>query len=283
MRMTFRSRVLFLALWLVACGDDGAPNARRVIREQHAAEAKKIVADDIARHLEGIAAAGERVGPGFQVEDTTLRGKQMRTALRLLTKPPRGIPQLIASARTFTAAVEPGGVVIATDAKEDRDRMTGVNLGERFEVVRQALAGRTGYAVDEFPPLEEGGEGSVSLLFAAPAKKGDEVVGAVLTGIPLWRLSQRLSKQLQLDHVSEKGAIVWVYVYRGDKLHYFGTPPDLDNMVPDAATRRAGLAGSAGGFTGELLLYSRWYGFGVLPIRALGPELGVVIFRSDPT
>jgi hypothetical protein len=280
--MTFRSRILFLSVWLVACGDDGAPNARRVIREQHASEVKAIIADDIARHLDGVAAAGERIGAGFQVEDATLRGSQMRTALRLLTKPPRGIPQLIASARTFTAAVEPGGVVIATDAKEERDRMTGVNLGERFEVVREALAGRTGYAVDEFPPLEEGGEGSVSLLFAAPAKKGDQVVGAVLAGIPLWRLSQRLSKQLQLDHVSEKGAILWVYLYRGDKLHHFGTPPDLDTVVPDAGARRSGLEKSSGGFTGELMQFGRWYGYGVLPIRALGPDLGVVIFRSDP-
>ena len=65
-------------------------------------------------------------------------------------------------------------------------------------------------------------------------------MGAVLTGIPLWRLSQRLTKQLQLDHVSEKGAILWVYVYQGDKLHHFGTPPDLDTMVPDAAGAQGG-------------------------------------------
>jgi hypothetical protein len=51
---------------------------------------------------------------------------------------------LVASARTFTAAVEPSGVVIATDAKEGRDRMTGVNLGQLFELVRKALAGSTG-------------------------------------------------------------------------------------------------------------------------------------------
>ena len=85
----------------------------------------------------------------------------MRTALRLLTKPPRGIPQLIASARTFTAAVGADGVVVATDAKEDRDRMTGVNLGQHFQVVKDALAGRAGYAVEQFPALEEGTEGSV--------------------------------------------------------------------------------------------------------------------------
>jgi hypothetical protein len=265
-----------------ACGPDGAPNARKVIREKHAGEVKSILVDDIQRHLEGVAAAGARIAPGFAVAEPALRTSQMRTALRLLTKPPRGIPQLIASARTFTAAVDANGVVIATDAKEDRDRMTGVNLGQHFRVVKEALAGKTNFAVEQFPAIEKDTEGSVSLLFAAPSRKDGQVVGAVLTGIPLWRLSQRLSKQLQLDHVSEQGAILWVYLYQGDKLHHFGTPPDLDTVVPDAVARKAGLARSAGGFTGELMQFGRWYGYGVLPVRTLGPDLGVVIFRSDP-
>ncbi len=53
-------------------------------------------------------------------------------------------------------------------------------------------------------------------------------------------------------------------------------------MVPDAAARRAGLTTSAGGFTGDFMQFGRWYAYGVLPVRTLGPELGVVIFRSDP-
>src|SRR4051794_21578323 len=119
------STMLLLAAALVAaaCGPDGAPNARRVIREKHAGEVKAIVLEDIKRHLQGVAAAGARIAPGFATVEPKLRESQMRTALRLLTKPPRGIPQLIASARTFTAAVEPSGVVLATDAKEDKDRM----------------------------------------------------------------------------------------------------------------------------------------------------------------
>jgi hypothetical protein len=279
-----QSRALIL-IWLClcfACGPDGAPNARKVIRETHAGEVKTILVDDIKRHLVGVERAGERVAPGFAVAEPAQRESQMRTALRLLTKPPRGIQELVASARTFTAAIDPTGVVIATDAKKERDRMTGVNLGQKFAVVRDALAGKVGYAVDEFPPIEEGSEGSVSLLFAAPSRRDGKVVGAVLTGIPLWRLSQRLSKQLQLDHVSEQGAILWVYVYRDGKLHHFGTPPDLDTVVPDAAARKAGLGKSPGGFTGEVAQFGRWYAWGVLPVHVLGEDTGVVIFRSDP-
>jgi hypothetical protein len=277
------SLALCLPFLLFACGPDGAPHARQVIRTTHAEEVKKLVVEDIARHLKGVAAAAQRLVPGFAVPDPTTREAQLRTALRLLTKAPRGIPELIASARTFTAAVAADGLVLATDAKDENDRMTGVNLREPFTVLRESLGGKTGYAIHQFPSIKKGVEGSVSLLFAAPARSKDEqIVGAVLTGIPLWRLAQRLTKQLQLDHVSERGAILWVYVYRGDKLHHFGTPPDLDKVVPDAATRKAGLARSPGGFTGEVIQFGRWYAFGVLPVRALGPEMGVIIFRSDP-
>ncbi|HEY6882077.1 MAG TPA: hypothetical protein VI299_28805 [Polyangiales bacterium] len=271
-----------LLVALIACGDEGAANARKVLREVHALEVRKIVRDDIQSHLIGVREAGGRIAPGFATQDPKQRESQMRTALRLLTKPPRGIPQLIVSARTFTAAVEPSGSVLATDAKEDRDRMTGVNLGAQFAVVRDALAGKAGYAVDQFPPLEQGAEGSVSLLFAAPAQKSGSTVGAALAGIPLWRLAQRLTKQLQLDHVSEKGAILWVYLVRGDKLHHFGTPPDLDTVIPNAQQRAEGFKKSPGGFTGEFFQFGRYYAYGLVPLPALGADVAALIVRSDP-
>ncbi|HEX5658359.1 MAG TPA: hypothetical protein VFX59_14250 [Polyangiales bacterium] len=271
-----------LLLTMFACGDAGAANARKVLREVHAAEVRKIVRTDIANHIKGVKEAGGRIAPGFATPDPKARASQMRTALRLLTKPPRGIPELIVSARTFTAAVEPSGVVLATDAKEDRDRMTGINLGDQFAVVRDALAGKAGYAIDQFPPLEEGADGSVSLLFAGASNRGGATVGAALAGIPLWRFAQRLTKQLQLDHVSEKGAIVWVYLVRGDKLHHFGTPPDLDTMLPNAQQRAEGLARSPGGFTGEFFQFGRYYAFGVVPLPALAADISALIVRSDP-
>jgi hypothetical protein len=266
----------------VGCGEEGAAHARVQIREQQVKEVATIVREDIRKHLAGVEAAGHRIGPGFAVADPGQRGSQMRTALRLLTKPPRGIPELIISARTFTAAVEPSGIVLATDAKPDNDRMTGVDLAKQFALVRDALAGKVGYAIDQFPAIEKGAEGSVSLLFAAPARKGGEIVGAVLTGIPLWRLSQRLSKQLALNHAQEKGSILWVYLLHGDKLHHFGTPPDLDTMLPPSDVRRAGRQRSKGGFTGEFLQFGRWYAYGIAPLPALGPDMDALIVRADP-
>jgi hypothetical protein len=273
---------LAIALPLAACGPEGAPHARAVIHDTLAPEVRRIVTEDIARHLQGSKAAAARLVPGFAVENPEQREAEVRTALRLLTKPPRGIAELIASARSFTAAVGADGVVIATDAAEDKDRMTGLDVGKIFPVVQAAAQGKTSHGVHQFPAMVPGTEGSWSLLFAAPSTKAGNSVGSVLTGIPLWKLSQRLTRQMQLDHASEKGAIFWVYMYKGDKLHHFGTPPDLDTMIPDAAMRDAGLSKSPGGFTGEFMQFGRWYAFGVVPLRILAPDVGAIIVRADP-
>jgi hypothetical protein len=96
-------------------------------------------------------------------------------------------------------------------------------------------------------------------------------------------MQQRLSKQLQMEEAGKKpGVVLWVYLYRGDELHHHGTPRDLDLLVPDAKTRKAGLARSAGGFTGEVAQYGYWYGYGVTPLPSLGADNGAVIFRMDP-
>jgi hypothetical protein len=118
-------------------------------------------------------------------------------------------------------------------------------------------------------------------VMAAPAHYQGKVVGALVLGIPLWRLQQQLSKQLQMELAGKDRVVVWVYVYQGDKLHHHGTPPDLDKLVPDTNTRKAGLAKSPGGFTGEVAQYGFWYCYGVRPLRVFGPDLGVVIFRME--
>jgi hypothetical protein len=129
---------------------------------------------------------------------------------------------------------------------------------------------------------------------AAPSHYGDEVVGALVLGIPLWRMQQRLSKQLQMEDAGkvgqagedgkkqQQGAVIWVYLYRGDELHSHGTPRDLDQVVPNGAARHAGYAKSPGGFTGEVQQFNYWYGYGVRPLRILGDDIGMIVFRMDP-
>lgn len=281
-RMLRTPLAALLALAAAGCGGD-ASNARKLIREEHAPRVKEVLREDMERHPAGVADAAQRLAPGYAVEDPAERERQMRVALRHIQEPPRGVPEFITSPMSFLAVVDEEGEVIARDVADEDDRMQGEDFGERYEVVRRALEeGRPGYALGEFPSEEEGAKSSWSMLFVHPVKREGEVVGAVVAGIPLWRMAQRLGRQLQAEHAGEEGTILWVYIYKGDELHHFGTPPDLDTVVPDARTRQRGFEASPGGFTGEVQQFGRWYGWGVVPARCIADDVGIIIFRSDP-
>lgn len=180
---------------------------------------------------------------------------------------------------SFIAAVDKTGVVIARDTEPDR--MKGMNLAELFPVVKDALSGKEGFAVGEFKAIKKGEPPSVTVIMAVPSRYHDEIVGGLVIGIPLWRLSQRLSRQLQAEYAGQ-GVVLWVYVYRKDKLYHFGTPQSMDLLVPSPEERRKGLSRSPGGYTGEAAQFGSFYGYGVRPIRVLGDDIGVIIFRMDP-
>jgi hypothetical protein len=303
------TRVAFVLLGLGLLGlggcDEGARHAQREIIRTHVPRVQQLVREDVERGLSGVQQAAQTIARGFLVEDPERRAREIRSVLRRLREPPRGISELMISPIAFVAAVGLDGVVICRDLEPDP--MAGFDAGAAFELVRRALdQGVPGYALVQFPssrepPLAPPGEGesesagdgaspieaplpSPTMLYVAPAMLEDRVVGAVIAGTPLWREAQRLGRQLQADHADEiaRGLILWVYLYHGDRLHHHGTPTDLDTVVPDGAARRAGLARSAGGFTGELVQYGRWYAYGVVPLPRIGPDVGAIVFRSDP-
>lgn len=276
----FVASILALAS-LTGC-ESGAPHARRELRTVDIPHVQEIVRADIRHHVHGVATAADRVGRGFRVEDEATRERQMRRALHLLQEPRRGVPEFVASPMSFLCAVLPDGHVLARDAEPDT--MKGEDFGARYPTVHAALTdGVAGHELAEFPSLEEGGESSFSMIFVAPVRLGGEIVGALVAGIPLWRWAQRLSRQLRVEHAEEmgNGLVLWVYLAKGERLFHFDTSPDLDEVVPDAASRTAGLAASPGGYTGELQLYGRWYGYGVVPMPNLGDDVSMLLFRAD--
>ncbi|MBN1656390.1 MAG: cache domain-containing protein [Deltaproteobacteria bacterium] len=271
--------VFTTTLLLSGCEQNDAANARRLIVQKHAPRVAQIVIQDIQRHFAGLEKAATRIAPGFVRVQGAQQEKDIRKVLRLIRHPIKGVEQLIITPMSFIAAVDKNGVVIARDTEPDR--MKGMNLAELFPVVKQALSGEQGYAVGQFRAMKKGEQPSVTIIMAVPSRYQNEVVGGLVVGIPLWRLAQRLSRQLQAEHAG-KGVVLWVYVYRGEKLYHYGTPHSMDELVPSAEERRKGLSKSPGGFTGEVAQFGSFYGFGVRPIRILGDDIGVVIFRMDP-
>lgn len=262
------------------CGEQGGQKARKLIREKHAPRVAQLVIDDIVAHRRGLASGADRIAAGFVRVSGEQQEKEMRQALEILRSTKRGVRELIISPMSFLAAVAMDGKVICRNGEDDK--LKGMDFAKQFPLVARALAGEVSYGLGQFQSLEKNGQPSVSLLVAAPAHYGGKVVGALVLGIPLWRLQQRLSRQLQMELSGKDGVVIWAYVYQGDRLHHHGTPPDLDALVPDAAARAAGLAKSPGGFTGAVQQYAYWYGYGVRPLRVLGDDVGVVVFQMDP-
>ncbi len=288
-----RTIALASILSAVVAGCDGSQEAkasRQAIAKEHLPRVRQIVQEDRQRIGEGLGVAAERLAPGFVVEPPEARERSLRAAMRQVQDPAAppsvSIPQLAISPVSFLAAIGPDGRVIARDTPRERDRMRGEDFGERFEVVARALRGEAGEQLGAFEAKDAKGRASTShsWLFAAPVCREGRVVGALLAGVPLWREAQRLSRQLRLEHAQEisKGLVLWAYLFVGDRLYHFGTPPELDEVVPDAGARAEGLRRSPEGFDGSLRVYHRVYGFGVYPLPQLAEGVGVVLLRAEP-
>ena len=89
MRTLYLCSVCMLSLLLLACEEEGAKNAQRVIAEVHAAEVTSLVEGDIERHLEGIREAGERLARGYRVPEEQ-REKKLRAGLKYMLRLPKG-------------------------------------------------------------------------------------------------------------------------------------------------------------------------------------------------
>ena len=268
---------ILLGCALVACENTAAVGRTEArLREVDLPRAQELVQQDLENHQAGIVKAAAKLAPGFGVQDPETRESQIRAALKILQQPKKGIDEFVASPMSFLAAVGTDGIVIARD--RDEDRMTGQNFESRFVVVRQALAGTAATGLGEFFAKDPDAPSSWSILFAAPAMKDGKVVGAVLAGIPLSRLAQRLSRQFRVEQ--KQGDPVWVYLYKGERLFHWDTPPEVDALVRDPVARAERLAASPSGYTEQVRLQGELQVYGVFPIELLAPDIGTIIVRT---
>lgn len=272
-----RPLLLLSLLVLTGCEDNAAvARTQTQLRDVDFPRVQSLVEQDLVNHQAGVVKAADKLAPGFSVRDPEKRETQVRAALRILQEPKRGIDEFVASPMSFLAAVGLDGVVIARD--RDPDRMKGQDFKSRFAPVAQALGGTASTSLGEFYAQDPNAPSSWSILFAAPSLRDGKVVGAVLAGIPLSRLAQRLSRQFRVEQ--EAGAPVWVYLYKGNRLFHWDTPPEVDLLVRDPAARAKGLAASPAGYVEKSRLQGELQLFGVFPLALLGADVGAIIFRT---
>ena len=272
-----RGALLFIVAALLGCEDRAAvERTERQLRGEDLPRVQELVQTDLENHRAGVAKAAEKLAPGFAVEDAAKRESQVRAALRILQQPKKGIDEFVASPMSFLAAIGADGIVIARD--REPDRMAGQDFQTRFEQVREALGGTASTGLGEFFAKDPSAPSSWSILFAAPSVRDGKVVGAVLAGIPLSRLAQRLSRQLRVEQ--REGVPVWVYLYKSERLFHWDTPPEVDELVRDPAARGVALAASPSGYVEKARLQGEVQMIGVFPLELLGPDIGVIIVRS---
>jgi len=268
----------FACLVLVAACESSAAVERTegTLREVDLPRIQALVEQDLRNHQVGVVEAAAKLAPGFSVSDPEIRQKEVRAALRILQQPKKGIDEFVASPMSFLAAIGTDGLVIARDRKPDR--MAGQDFKTRFEVVRQALSGTAATGLGEFYAKDRSAPSSWSILFSAPSFAKREVVGAVLAGIPLSRLAQRLSRQFRVEQSGPNP--VWVYLYKGDRLFHWDTPPEVDALVRDPDEREKSLAASPAGYTETVRLQGDLQVYGVFPLELLANDVGVIIVRT---
>jgi hypothetical protein len=269
--------LLFAVAVLAGCEDNAAvERTQHQLRDVDLPRVQALVQQDLEHHQAGVMKAAQKLSPGFALSDPAVRETQVRSALRILQQPKKGIDEFVASPMSFLAAIGVDGVVIARD--REPDRMKGQDFKTRFELVRQALDGTAATGLGEFYAKDPNAPSSWSILFAAPSLRDEQVVGVVLAGIPLSRLAQRLSRQFRVEQ--KEGAAVWVYLYKGKRLFHWDTPPEVDALVRDPVARAAALAASPTGYTQKVRLQGELQVYGVFPLELLGPDVGTIIFRT---
>jgi predicted aconitase with swiveling domain len=268
---------VLLLVALGACESRAAVSRTEArLRDSDLPRIQELVEQDLRNHQIGVVKAAAKLAPGFAVADAEIREKQVRAALRILQQPKKGIDEFVASPMSFLAAVGTDGRVVARD--REPDRMAGQDFRTRFSVVRDALAGTAATGLGEFYAKDPAAPSSWSILFSAPSTKDDVVVGAVLAGIPLSRLAQRLSRQFRVEQRGSNP--VWVYLYKADRLFHWDTPPEVDALIRDSKARAEALAESSAGFTATARLQGELQVYGVFPLDLLGDDVGVIIVRT---
>lgn len=196
------------------------------------------------------------------------------------------VPDLGVAKSTFFALTDDKGVAIRNDLEQDT--MAGKNVVERYPGLKPALEGTAFVTTTgEFGTPNPTGPDR-EWVAAVPVKREDQsMVGLLVTGWTYRRFAYHLQEVLkrdlqeQLVRNGETGKLPVIYVFLFDDKAVYGargTPP-----VDETALKEAGVhPKSAGGpAEGTLTITDRPFGWAAVRLPKLGPELGVVVLRSE--
>lgn len=216
--------------------------------------------------------------------DAKQNAPQVRAAL---LKMRQQVPDLGVAKSTFFAFTDDKGIAVRNDLEQDT--MAGKDLVGAYPDLKRALAGEP-YVTTQgrFPGVPNPQGPDKEWVAGVPVKRDDgSLVGLLVTGWTYRRfayhLQEALKRELQdrLMREGDKGKLPVLYVFVYDKDGVYGargTPPTNETALAELSlvTKTAG-----GAVDAPLTIADRAFGYGAARVPKLGPDVGIVVLRSE--
>jgi hypothetical protein len=276
---SLRVALAFLALAQGACTDQAKKSAERA--KVQAEELAAVVSADVDELKRGMPLGAEELAKGLfsgEARAETLEPADVRKALRRIRSV---VPDLRSAKSTFMALATNEGVGIRSDLEEDR--MAGIKLFETFQAFKRAqgpFAITIGTFDEATGPVVDDDFAAMVPVTVAGAQKAVLLSGWTFRAFARHlqaQAEQTMAEKRKTGAETEKAPVLYVAV--ADARGAFGSPttPKV-NLEAVTALEPAKLAS---GTTGTREIEGRSFGWAVAKAPAMGPEVTVVVLRSD--
>jgi hypothetical protein len=278
-----RTQLLFLGVLvasaLPACKDASKHSVQEAAA--HADAMAKLAEADVLEVERGLPEGAKALSP------LMARGDELRGNLDLvkkeLQKVRRDVPDLLVAKSTFFALTDDKGVAIRNNLEQDA--MARQDLIALFPDLAKAREGKYVTTTGTFPgPVGPVGPDR-DWLAAAPVSRDGKVAGIFLTGWTYRAFARHLQENLKRDIADkarrEDSKLPIIYVGVFDKTGVYMAPltPKADEEF--LAAEQLVDKTKDGPKAAAVNITDRVFGYGAARVPKLGPDMGVVVLRSE--
>jgi len=288
--MPGRGRVALVLVAAAACGKD--PGQRSADEARSDVQSLVALTDrDVAEVERGLPEGAKKLGELLAKEVGKGELKEHAPAVRsALLRMRQQVPDLGIAKSTFFAFADARGIALRNDFEQDT--MGGKDLVAGWPGLRPVLEGAPYVTTTGRFPGPPNPHGADKEWVAAVPVRSDAVPGVLVTGWTYRRFAYHLQVTLQrelqdrLMRTDEKGKMPIVYVCLFDKEDVYGAGAPGAARVPEVdekAMRDLGLFArtESGPSAAPIRITDRAFGWAAARLPKLGPDVGVVVLRSE--
>lgn len=289
-----------LLAWLLATSvsstlgcDKGGGQKSAVEARANVQKLVELTDKDVAEVERGLPEGARRLTDLLIKEVGKADPKQNTGAVRsALLRMRQQVPDLGIAKSTFFAFADPNGVAIRNDF--ENDTMAGKDLVSAWPGLRPVVEGaRFASTTGRFPGAPNPAGPDREWVAAVPVKRADGTIqGLLVTGWTYRRFAYHLQVTLQRDlqdqlmRGNDRGKMPILYVCLFDKDDVYGAGAPGALAVPDVNVKELAKVGlhaktEVGPASSPIRIAERDFGWAAARLRSLGPDVGVVVLRSE--